>query len=254
MKPLRPTKKTGLDKRNEIIESARVLFAETNPEDLILDHVAKHAGVAKGTLYLYFKDKSDLIRGVIEDTMQKAESEITRKTRTLSDPVEKLKVRLHIFLRYADENHEFFFRYCNPHLLQSSDSGTPPNGMIIAITRIEELIRQVAKEHSLEVKNPRMTALFFMSLGRTALLEKAIFKGTWSLETRFHELFKLFSRGIGLSVSSMKAGLLIFLFSTLVLSPAPAQIAPAKNTALKKQTPVPIPVDAFDLKTWKSVV
>ncbi|MDZ4743563.1 MAG: TolC family protein [Verrucomicrobiota bacterium] len=252
------TKKQSVDKRSEIIESARHLFALTSPEDLVLDHVAKQAGVAKGTLYLYFKDKSDLIRGVIEDTMQKAETEIDSATANISDPVEKLKIRLLIFLRFADENHEFFFRYCNPHLMEEAKtSSCPPSGLMNAINKIQELIKQVSDQYSLNIPNTRLVALFFMSLGRSALLEKALFKGDWSLESRFDDIFKLFAGGIGLSIKKLKIILISFGICLIGLnlnaqtnsqqkvSPLPS----GKKLNANKPTPVPIPVDSFDLKT-----
>ncbi len=41
------------------------MFAEHGFEAARLDDVAKRAGVAKGTLYLYFKDKTDLFEAIV---------------------------------------------------------------------------------------------------------------------------------------------------------------------------------------------
>lgn len=51
---------------NEIVEAALDAFAEKGFAATRLDDVAKRAGVSKGTLYLYFRDKEDLFKAVIQ--------------------------------------------------------------------------------------------------------------------------------------------------------------------------------------------
>ena len=52
------------DKRNALIEAACDLFTTEGYENTTIAHVAKRAGVAVGTVYLYFKNKSDLLSAV----------------------------------------------------------------------------------------------------------------------------------------------------------------------------------------------
>jgi AcrR family transcriptional regulator len=47
-------------KRRQIMKAAEGLFATHRFHESTLDDVARHAGVGKGTIYLYFKDKDDL--------------------------------------------------------------------------------------------------------------------------------------------------------------------------------------------------
>ena len=55
---------SDLDKWNAIIEAARDLFTTVGYESTTMAHVAKRAGVAVGTVYLYFKNKNDLLCAV----------------------------------------------------------------------------------------------------------------------------------------------------------------------------------------------
>ena len=57
------------DRPREICAAALEVFAERGFAAAKLDEIAKRAGVSKGTLYLYFKDKEDLFRAVIRDTV-----------------------------------------------------------------------------------------------------------------------------------------------------------------------------------------
>lgn len=57
------------DRPSEICAAALAVFAEKGFAAAKLDEIARRAGVSKGTLYLYFKDKEDLFRAVVRDTV-----------------------------------------------------------------------------------------------------------------------------------------------------------------------------------------
>ena len=53
-------------KYQQILDAAAELFAERGFEGASIQDIAQKAGVGKGTVYLYFKTKDDLIRQVYE--------------------------------------------------------------------------------------------------------------------------------------------------------------------------------------------
>jgi AcrR family transcriptional regulator len=53
----------------EICAAALEVFAEKGFAAAKLDEIARRAGVSKGTLYLYFKDKDELFRAVVRDAI-----------------------------------------------------------------------------------------------------------------------------------------------------------------------------------------
>jgi AcrR family transcriptional regulator len=57
------------DRPREICAAALEVFAEKGFAAARLEEIARRAGVSKGTLYLYFKDKEDLFRAVVRDTV-----------------------------------------------------------------------------------------------------------------------------------------------------------------------------------------
>ena len=57
------------DRPREICTAALDVFAQKGFAAARLDEIARRAGVSKGTLYLYFKDKEDLFRAVVRDTV-----------------------------------------------------------------------------------------------------------------------------------------------------------------------------------------
>lgn len=52
-------------KMNKLYDAAYELFTLNGVRNTIIDDIVKHAGVAKGTFYLYCKDKYDLVDKVI---------------------------------------------------------------------------------------------------------------------------------------------------------------------------------------------
>jgi AcrR family transcriptional regulator len=52
-------------KRRQILDGARQVFLDRGFDGASMGDIAKAAGVSKGTLYVYFKDKDDLFDGMV---------------------------------------------------------------------------------------------------------------------------------------------------------------------------------------------
>jgi AcrR family transcriptional regulator len=56
-------------RRAELIATGRKLFADTSYDALSMDDIAKHANVAKGLIYYYFKSKRGYYLAIVEDSV-----------------------------------------------------------------------------------------------------------------------------------------------------------------------------------------
>ena len=74
------------DRPREICTAALEVFAEKGFAAAKLDEIARRAGVSKGTLYLYFKDKEDLFRAVVRDAIAPNVQAITATVAALDAP------------------------------------------------------------------------------------------------------------------------------------------------------------------------
>src|SRR5579871_2286087 len=85
-------------KRDAILRAAIDVFAERGFFNAQVADVARAAGVAAGTVYLYFKSKDDLLVSIFEKTMRDALAEGRAATDGVTDPRERLRrfARLHL--------------------------------------------------------------------------------------------------------------------------------------------------------------
>ena len=70
--PKRRAKRRAGDKRDRILKAAVKVFARNGFHATRVSEVAKAAGVADGTIYLYFKSKEELLFSLFEDRIEQA--------------------------------------------------------------------------------------------------------------------------------------------------------------------------------------
>src|SRR5438132_12936445 len=89
LKPRAPTELPG-PKRDALLRAAIDVFAERGYFNAQVADVARAAGVAAGTVYLYFRSKDDLLISIFERGMREALAETKAAIDGLDDPGERL--------------------------------------------------------------------------------------------------------------------------------------------------------------------
>src|SRR3954468_5511391 len=94
----RPADATKTDKREAILRAAIDVFAERGFFNAQVADVARAAGVAAGTVYLYFRGKDDLLVSIFERTMREAIADARACVAPLANPIEQLReiARVHL--------------------------------------------------------------------------------------------------------------------------------------------------------------
>ncbi len=80
-----------LEKRSRIIEAAVEVFAEKGFRAARVSDIARSAGVADGTIYLYFKNKEDLLLVIFEEKMEDLLLNLQASLHGIDDPVERMR-------------------------------------------------------------------------------------------------------------------------------------------------------------------
>jgi TetR/AcrR family fatty acid metabolism transcriptional regulator len=100
------------DKRGAILRAATSVFAEKGFFNAKVADIAKAAGVADGTVYLYFKNKDDVLHSIFDRAMDEFIADGSRELATLSTPEEKLRriAELHLERLSADRDMAIVFQ------------------------------------------------------------------------------------------------------------------------------------------------
>ena len=108
----RRSKADPLPKRDAILRAAIDVFAERGYFNALVADVARAAGVAAGTVYLYFKSKDDILISIFERGMRASLDEARERVAPITDPRERLRefARLHLRRLGQDRNLAIVFQ------------------------------------------------------------------------------------------------------------------------------------------------
>jgi len=97
--------RSRLQTRQRLVEAAGRLFAERGLHGVTSHDIARAAGVAAGTFYLHFRDKTDLYRHIvfrtIEDLVERVQRAVAEAAPT---PALLLRARAETIVDFAEEN------------------------------------------------------------------------------------------------------------------------------------------------------
>ena len=84
-------KNTLPDKREAILRAGVMVFADKGYFNSKVADIARAAGIADGTVYLYFKSKEEILHSIFDQAMEKFISEGRQELSSIDSPVERLK-------------------------------------------------------------------------------------------------------------------------------------------------------------------
>jgi AcrR family transcriptional regulator len=129
-----------LIKENRLLDAAYSLFIEKGITATAIDEIVKKAGVAKGTFYLYFKDKED----ILEKLILKKSSEIVKKalqevsSREFLSSVDKFLFFLEYIIDYLSKN-RMLFRFLKKDFSWVFYKKITENDQLVEIKKAKEM-------------------------------------------------------------------------------------------------------------------
>ncbi len=88
---LNSTRAVVPDKHSAILRAAIRVFANNGYFNSKVADIAREAGVADGTVYLYFKSKEEILHSIFDRSMEKAIADGKKQLADITDPREKLR-------------------------------------------------------------------------------------------------------------------------------------------------------------------
>jgi len=101
--------------RQEILDAASELFVKEGYENVSMRRIADRIEYSPTTIYLYFKDKAELLESICQETFAKLIQKLTKMMEQPGDPIERLKRGLTAYVEFGLENpHHYRSTFMTP--------------------------------------------------------------------------------------------------------------------------------------------
>ena len=184
----------------ELLGAARRVFAEKGFHAATVDDIAAAAGVAKGTVYLYYRSKQDVYWGALEHGITELHHEIQTRLAAEETPESKVRAFIEIKIRYFEMNRDFFRIYFSE--LGSGFSHPtqmPPQfeQMYLRQARmLESMLQEGIDSGSIRPIRADAAAVAISDLIRGIIVQRLLGWSTKDVETDVNFVFDLVWRGI----------------------------------------------------------
>jgi len=184
----------------ELLEAARRLFAEQGFHATTVEDIAAAAGVAKGTVYLYYKSKHDVYWAALERGITELLHEIQTRLAAEAAPEDKVRAFIAIKIRYFEMNRDFFRIYFSE--LGSGFSHPtqmPPQfeQMYLQQARIlEAALQQGIQQNVIREIRTDTAAVAISDLIRGIIVQRLLGWSTKDVESDIRFVFDLVWRGV----------------------------------------------------------
>lgn len=112
--------------RNHMITAAKQLFEQKGIEKTTMDEIAAAAGYSKATLYVYFKNKEDLVGGMILEAMSELHVRLKKAAESGQDVIGRYYEICQALAGYRDEYPMQFDLILQRIRIDVDREGTPP--------------------------------------------------------------------------------------------------------------------------------
>jgi AcrR family transcriptional regulator len=195
---LTAVRKQALDEimKEALFKATVAVLSEHGVDGMTMDRVASAAGMAKGSLYRYFRSKRELLEFVYAKTVDPIFQDLEQMAAKAQPAIEKLAGRLRVLLEHVCKHAQVFellFEDETAHgLLQSSER----RSLEAASQRLAEIFRQGIAEGVFRPADPLMLAKMYLGLCKGVLDSRPELEGRDQRENVQRLILGTFLNGI----------------------------------------------------------
>ena len=153
------------EKEKKLLDSAFLLFTEKGFKDTSIQEIVDHAGVAKGTFYLYFKDKYDIQDILITYKSNQLFLKAIKHVNKLKiDNFEDRFIAIIDYLIDEFEKHEELLVFISKNLSLGLFGDSLTNLLHRDSLGILEIFKKDIKDNNINIKNPELTIFMIIEL------------------------------------------------------------------------------------------
>jgi AcrR family transcriptional regulator len=184
----------------ELLEAARRVFAGKGFHAATVEDIADAAGVAKGTVYLYYKSKQEIYWAALEHGIKELHKEIQVRLESEETPENKVRAFIEIKIRYFELNRDFFRIYFSElGSGLSHPAQMPPQFEQIYLQQarlLEAALQQGVQSRTIREIRTDTAAVAISDLIRGIIVQRLLAWSTKDVETDIKFVFDLVWRGI----------------------------------------------------------
>lgn len=184
-------------RKSEILSAARIVFSRKGFHDATIDDIAQEAGVAKGTVYLYFKSKQEIYVEALRDGVSQLIEDMRAEAALPGSAEERLRRVLAAKIAFFDK-HRDFFQILQSELGHIEKSIAECKDLYVEQGRIfEGILRDGIREGSVQDVNTKKTAYAIADLTRGVAIQRLLGWSKTRLNDEVEFMFSLLWKGVG---------------------------------------------------------
>ncbi len=161
-------KEATAQKRFAILEAARAVFARQGYADTVVDDIAAQAGVAKGTVYLYFPSKAQIYLAALMEDARTLHAQSRAAMEAAPAWRDKLRAFIDVRLRYF-ESHQDFCRIFLTEFRSMYLQGKPVTAELQQLVeegqeQLAHIVAEASARGEIRPVDPELTALTISDL------------------------------------------------------------------------------------------
>ena len=185
----------GLMQEN-ICKAATGIIVEYGIEKMTMDKVAEAAGVAKGTIYNYFKDKNQLLDTIGSIVFNPIFKRISKLTDSNAEALLKLEEIARILLEAFNRHKKLFILLHEGRMSGMSGKNNPLEKRIQLISIIEKIIDSGIKDGQFCTSNSLAVAEIFIGMIMSINISKITAGTERPVQEDLNTLMTIFTKGI----------------------------------------------------------
>lgn len=183
-------------RREAILVASRAILEEKDYHEIRMDDVARRAGVAKGTLYLYFPTKERLFGALAHDMFEQVSERWRRLARETAPGEERLKAVIRSQFEFFEKNRGIFLQVVQG-TFPCGGAAPKRSDMIRAnIAMLKTHIAEAMRLKRLRAADPETTAIALFGLIRGFVFAAILGGMPGRLTSRADFVWECFFRGM----------------------------------------------------------
>jgi len=191
-----------IEKRNEILQASTKVFVKKGFFLTQMEDIAREAGIAKGTIYLYFKSKEELFCSFFENIFEQSLLDIEKIKNISCNAIEKIKMVIKNQLEFCQKNIDLFimmdreFHHMEKTLKMAHAQKIMKKYEKI-IYSLSEIIGQGIKEKLIKKIDPVLISFILIDMVKSTVLKNVKFKSREKLVDQMQTILEIFLNGVG---------------------------------------------------------